>query len=214
MNTLNEIRSTILSLKNLPDGIAEIQEEIGENAERLHYLLYGKDWNSGYEGPFYNGLENNDLLAITILIIGWLIESLYSIKKPNYKKYIRKLFYDYSLTHTGINLVVTLLRNNVFNHPKKGKILSLLHNQRTICFINSRVEDIIEEINRKAGFFNGRKKVQQITNKIGYFCTTINSMNTLEAMDFKEMTLLEPSLAVMESHEIVEDPEEELGENQ
>lgn len=203
MNTLNAIRSTILGLKDLPDGIAKIQEQLGDNAERLYYLLYGKERKTGYEGPFYNGLENDDWLAITQLVIGWLVESLYCIKGSNYKGNIRKLFYEYSLSHTGISLVVSLLRNNVFNPSDKGKVLALLHDQRCVAFINSQVEDVVEEIDRKTGLFKGKNKVQQIVNKLGYFCTVINSMKTLQTLELEEVHL-EPEVHV----EMVEDTED------
>ena len=203
MNQLNAIRGTILGLRDLPDGISDIQDQLGANAERLYYLLYGKERKTGYEGPFYNGLENDDWLAITQLVIGWLIESIYSIREAKYRQNIRKLFYEYSLSHTGITLVISLLRNNVFNPSDKGHILALLHDQRCVAFINSQVEEVIEEIDRKAGWFNGKRKVEQIVNKLGTLCTVINSMKTLQALDLEEVHL-EPQEVVEELTEVQE----------
>lgn len=194
MNALHSMHDTIVSLGDLPEVIARIQDKLADNTVRLHYLLYGKDRKSGYEGPFYNGLENDDWLAITQLVIGWIIETLYCTKEVKYNKNIRKLFYEYSLTHTGIKIVTALLANKTFHLPDEeaGKLVALLQDQKTITFINSQVEDVVEEISRKAGYFGRTTKVKQIIDKLGHFCTVMNSMRTLQAVDRKPAVLEAP----------------------
>lgn len=198
MNTLNEIRSTILGLKDLPDGIAGVQEQLAENAPRLNHLLYGKKRKINYEGPFFNGLENDDWLAVTQLVIGWLVETLYLAKGFNYKQKIENSIEYKDLATVSINLVVSLLRNNVFNPSDKGKILAILHQPKTLYFLNSRAEDVVEEIEDKASsFFGRRRKVRDIVYELGRFCTVLNKMKELQAMELEEMHM-EPEVQVLE----------------
>ena len=212
MNTLNQIKSTILGLKELPDGIAEVQQQLAENAPRLNHLLYGKKRKINYEGPFFNGLELDDWLAISQLVIGWVVETLCFAKGFNYKQKIDHSIECKDLASVSIQLVVALLRNNVFNPSDKGRILALLHEPKTLYFLNSRAEDVVEDIEDKASSFFGRKrKVQEIVYDLGRFCTVLNRMKELQAMELEEMHL-EPEQAEPVVEELVEELVEEVAE--
>lgn len=188
MNTQHLLSNTVLLLTNLPEELADIQNDMANNTRRLHYLLYAKDRKRSYEGPFYNRLNAIDWVGITELVIGWIIETLYKCNKKCYNKNVHKLFYEYSFTNVGVQLMSLLLHNNVFDITDTAKVVGLLHDKHTLQHLNNKIEDIIEEIDTFS-YWNKKKNIKKLVDNIGNACTHLNALQTVEELDIEPMLL-------------------------
>jgi len=180
MDKVQQISDAINSIQDLPEFFKLIQSDIATHSTRLVYLLYGKDNN--YEGPLYNGLQNNEWTMITLLVSNWLIETIHSVKPREYNQHIRELFFQYNLTEVSIKIVIVLINSGIFplSLEEKAIVLALLHSQHTISFLNNQIESILNQLQSWCKCFGiGHNKIVKVTNETGNKCTFVNSVHSL-----------------------------------
>lgn len=182
MDKHEQLKNILSSMEDLPEFFKQNQENLARESSRLYYLLYGKD--KDYEGPLYNGLQENEWSMITLLISSWVIETTHKIKPKEYNKNIRQLFFDHNVTEYACKILITLINNNIIpisNDDHKQKIISLLGNQKIIQFVNNQVEMILNKIKKCCGCLPPQNKAfVKISNEIGNKCTFINSVKSLK----------------------------------
>lgn len=181
MNKLEQIHQVLRNLEDLPEFFQQIQNDLVKYYERLYYLLYAK--NDNYEGPLYNGLQDNEWSMITLLVANWLIEVIHNVKPSAYKQSIDKMLYEHNITQVASKILISLIKNNIIPVPKEkqGIILAILENPDVLNFVNNQLEIILNKLKSCwCGVVRpSNNTVIQITNETGIRCTFANSIKSL-----------------------------------
>ncbi len=181
MSKLEQINQLLSSLDDLPEFFKQIQNDLVQNSERLFYILYAK--NDNYEGPLYNGLQDNEWPMITLLVANWLVEVIHKVKPSAYKQNIDRLFYEYNITEVACKILRSLIKGNLIPIPVGNQdfVLSILENPQVINFVNNQLEIILNKFQSWCcGIISpSHKSIVQITNETGTRCTFANSIKSL-----------------------------------
>lgn len=169
-------------LKNILSSIQDLPEFLKQENQisRLYYLLYGKD--KDYEGPLYNGLQENEWSMISLLIANWVMEVFHQVKPKELKRNVN----NKNLTIIASTILIALIKNKIIPLPegKEDIVISILENTDVLNFVNNQLELILNKIQYYCcGIIPPSKKsIMQITNETGNKCTLINSIKSLQLM--------------------------------
>lgn len=181
MSKLEQINQVLGSMEDLPEFFQQIQNDVVKYSERLYYLLYAK--NDKYEGPLYNGLQDNEWPMITLLVANWLVEVIHKVKPSAYKQNMDKMFYEYNITQVASKILSSLIKSNIIpvSEEKQGITLAILENPQVLNFVNNQLEIIINKFQSGCcGISPSHKTIIQITNETGTRCTFANSIKSLQ----------------------------------
>lgn len=125
MNRVEKIRRVISILQTMQYPNEHIKPIIVDSSERIVDLLWAK--TNIYEGPLYDGLQNNDWSVISVLVGNWLLESYINITKnnENLKTDIDTFYNKHYMVKFSLNLLRGLVSEGLVDNLNEKDIASL-----------------------------------------------------------------------------------------
>lgn len=164
MSKIEELKKIILEL-NISENVNSnsllnaIKPYISDKLNRLEYLLWEKD--EKYEGPLYDGYQENEWISISILIGIWFMEIYQTVKlnkkniqqssglvNQNIDELIDNFFSKQNISILSCKLIHLILDMNLvpMNNTQKQLILISLMNSQTLLVIQEGLEKNVDKI--------------------------------------------------------------------